>query len=109
MSRSLRATINVSALIACALLLSACQPAFVKPSPPPAVVHVVVTRYVRIPVDLTKPFLIPQRASNRVLDVVDAYNLRGEALLSCNARLNTISLLSGEAVPADAASAAKPP
>jgi hypothetical protein len=81
----------------------------IKPPPVPAVVHDVITRYVAIPAQYTAPIKIPERASNRVQDVVDAYNRRGEALATCNRRLSTIDALGGQAVPAAASSAPRPP
>lgn len=108
MPRSLR-TLLAIALMAMPALLAGCQHAPTKPAPAPAVVHVVITRYAAIPALLTKPFAIPQRASNRILDVVDAYNRRGEVIQSCNSHLAAIQQLSDQAVPATPDSAEKPP
>lgn len=108
MSRSLRATFLAVALIVCALL-AGCGEAPLKPTPMPAVVHDVITRYVSVPAGLTKSLATPERKSNLVGDVVDAYNQRGETIHTCNLRLDSIRNLSGEAVPAEGSNAPRPP
>lgn len=95
--------------VALTLLLAACAAAPSRQVQPPTVVHDTITRYVAIPAALTAPLAVPERASNFVLAVVDAYNRRGETILQCNRRLATIRSISGEVVPAAAASAPRPP
>ncbi|GLQ96457.1 Rz1-like lysis system protein LysC [Dyella mobilis] len=47
--------------------------------------------YVPVPPELTAPFDVPERKSNLIDDVVEAYNARGTTIRQCNARLQKIS------------------
>ena len=87
MSRSLQA------LILASVLLAGCGP--VKPAPPviPQIVTQTVTKYVPVPAELSAPCHVTERASNKVKDVVDAFNGRGDDLKECSRRMSAIRSL----------------
>jgi hypothetical protein len=64
----------------------------VKPKAPviPKVVTVTVTKYVPVPDELTAPCHRTERKSNKVEDVVAAYNGRGDDLAECSGRMSKI-------------------
>lgn len=80
-------------LLALVLLsLAGCAP-IVKPPVIPQVVTQTVTRYVPVPAELTAPCHRTERKSNQVIDVVDAFNARGDDIDECNARMSKIRAL----------------
>jgi hypothetical protein len=81
--------IRASALISI-LALTGC--ATVKPHLPviPKIISVPVVQYVPIPDELTAACHRTERTSNHVVDVVDAYNKRGDDIDECNKRMAAI-------------------
>ena len=83
---------RIQGLTALAVLTLAGCTGIVKPKAPviPQIVTVPVTKYVPVPAELTAPCHRTERKSNQVMDVVDAYNHRGDDIDACNSRMTKI-------------------
>ncbi|QAU22879.1 hypothetical protein EO087_01810 [Dyella sp. M7H15-1] len=83
---------RLQGLIAFVLLATGCTRNVQLPTPAvvPKVVTRNVTQFVPVPAALTAPCHKTPRRSNSVLDVVDAYNARGDDIDECNARMQAI-------------------
>ena len=81
---------RLQGLIVCSIALAGCQAQPKRDVVTPQVVKVTVTKYVPVPEELTGDCHKPERASNLVSDVVDAYNARGDAIDECTRRMRKI-------------------
>lgn len=86
----------VAMLATCAIAGCATTPCV--PSPP-QIVHVTVTKYVPIPIDLTAPIATPKPQDATVVECVNVNIQRSAAIGQCNAQLRAIRKLQPEGKP----------
>ena len=83
---------------ACIAALAGCATAPCVPQPP-QIVHVTVTKYVPIPIDLTAPVATPKPQDATVAECVNVNIQRAAAIGQCNAQLQAIRKLQPEGKP----------